>query len=104
MNRTLRTAIRKYHVPHDGPRRAFPKEDNLFGDVQSHLCQQLNVRKMVITINNPIYISKETPEHMVPYSVDMHYGHNRYIHSLEGSNCETLVRQSITWIIANQPN
>ncbi len=102
MNRTLRTYIRKYHVPHNGRGKSFPREDNLFGHVQEHLSQQINIKKLVITINNPIYVSKESTEYSTPYSVDIHYGHKRFVHTMDGDNCEDIVRKSITWIIANQ--
>jgi hypothetical protein len=102
MNRTLSQIIRKYHVPHNGIKKSFPREDNLFGDVQDHLSQQINIKKMVITINNPIYVSKESTEYASPYSLDIHYGYKRQIHSMDGDNCEDIVRKSITWIIANQ--
>ncbi len=107
MNRSLsqiiRTSIRKYHVPHNGIVKSFPREDTIFGEVQDHLSQQINIKKIVITINNPIYVSKESTEYASPYSLDIHYGYKRQIHSMDGDNCEDIVRKSITWIIANQP-
>jgi hypothetical protein len=102
MKRVLKNNIRKYHVPHDKIGKSFPREDNLFGDVQNHLSQQINIQKMVITINNPIYVSKESTEYSSPYSVDIHYGHKKYVHSMDGDKCEDIVRKSITWIIANK--
>lgn len=103
MNRVLRNTIRKYHVPHNGIGKSFPREETIFGDVQEHLSQQLKFKKMVITIHNPIYVSKESTEHPTPYSVDLHYGYNRYVYSVDGNNCEELVRDSIEWIINTQP-
>jgi len=95
MKRGLRTYIRKYHVPHDGNCKTFSKEDNIFGDAQNVLSMQLKIKKMVITINNPIYVNKESIDNNTPYTVDLHYRHNRYIDTLEGDKCEELVRQAI---------
>ena len=98
MNRTLRTLIRKYHVPYDTKKKFFPLEDNLFGEVQKQLSTQLNVQKVVITITNPNYVCKETSDNNTPYSVDLHYRHKRYVNTFEGVNCENIVRQSIEYI------
>ncbi len=98
INQTIRTAIRKYHVPHDGKNKMFKREDNLFGQMQDALSTQLNIKKVVITINNPIYVSKESTEQPTPYTVDMFYRNSRMYNSLEGDECETIVRQTIGYV------
>lgn len=104
MNRTLRTAIRMYHVPHNGGGKPVKREDNIFGQMQDALTTQLNIKKVVITIHNPIYVSKESTEHPAPYSVDHYYRNSRMYHTLEGDECETIVRQSIGWIYQQYSN
>ena len=95
MNRRFIQSIRKYHVPHNGNGKSFTREDNIFGEVQDALTTQLNIKKIVITINNPIYVYKESLENSTPYSVDIHYRHNRYLHTLEDVVCESIVRQTL---------
>lgn len=102
MKNIIRMCMRRYHSPHNGFGKSFPREDNIFGEVQDALTTQRNIKKMVITINNPIYVSKDSIEYNTPYTVDMHYSHKRYLHTLESSECESIVRQAIGWIY-NQP-
>jgi len=98
MKRTLRTFVRMYHVPKDGTKKFLSNEDNIFREVQEALSTQYNVKQVVITITNPNYICNESSENNKPYTVDMHYRHKRYLHTLEGSECEPIVREAIGWI------
>jgi hypothetical protein len=102
MNRTTRnltTAIRNYHVPHDkNPFPQFKREDNLFGEMQEFLSLQTKIKRVSINITNPNYVSKFCQENPALYSVDIHYNKSDRVASLEGTNCEDLVRQTLTFV------
>jgi hypothetical protein len=82
----------------------FARENNLFGDVQDFLSLQESIKRVSINITNPNYVSKFCPEHPALYSVDIHYKKSGLIKSLEGDNCEELVRQTLTFIRFHDEN
>jgi hypothetical protein len=108
MNRSpfLRTLFRNYHVPHDkNPKTPlFSREDNLFGDVQDFLCLQESIKRVSINITNPNYVSRFCQENPALYSVDIHYKNSGQIKTLQGENCESLVRQTLTFIRFHDEN
>jgi hypothetical protein len=109
MNRSsavLRTFLRQYHVPHDKDRPAllFSREDNLFGDVQDFLSLQEPIKRVSINITNPNYVSRFCQENPALYSVDIHYKNSGQIKTLQGDHCETLVRQTLTFLRFHDEN
>jgi hypothetical protein len=101
MNRSsvLRTVLRNYHVPHDKDSiHRFSRETNLFGEVQEFLSLQEPIKRISINITNPNYVSRFCQENPALYSVDIHYKKSGQIKTLEGNHCETLVRQTLSFI------
>lgn len=101
----LRTLVRKYHVPHDKNRPpSFTREGNLFGEVQEFLSLQEPIKRVVINITNPNYVSRFCAENPALYSVDIHYKNSGQIKTLQGDHCETLVRQMLTFLRFHDEN
>lgn len=91
---------RNYYVPRDRDPTAhsFTPEDNLFGELQEFLSMQERIKRVVIHINNPNLVSRFCREHPVLYSIDLHYKNSGLVKTLEGNHCETLVRQTLTFL------
>lgn len=77
---------------------SFTREDNLFGELQHFVSLQEPIKRVVIHIHHPNLVSRFCRETPALFAIDLHYKNSGVVKTLEGNHCETLVRQTLTFL------